>query len=234
MKKPSAVLLLCLALIGVTFSLSAQSAFLPTGDNGAGIEARALLSLSGFEGFGATLGYSIGGILDLGADVAITFYDDNGYAAADVKVAALYNIHVLKQDDTVPISALLKGSYGLIVVNSDYLVSVHELKRASGFSIGFDLYRDFHIGPVFLLRLGATAGYVSYLYTTTNELPVPASYPVEERDADISYGALFALLWRLGSGSTISLGGSATVNGALQWSFTPALSLTVPTRSSRR
>jgi hypothetical protein len=233
MNKPLAVLLVCLILIGVASSLLAQSAFLSTGDNGAGIEARALLSLSGFEGFGATLGYSIAGILDLGADVAIRFYDDHGYAAADVKVAALYNIHALKQDDTVPISALLKGSYGLVVVNSDYLASVQELKRASGFTIGFDLYRDLRLGSAFSIRVGATAGYVSYLYTTTNEQPIDG-YPVEERDADISYGALFALLWRLGGGSTISLGGAATVNGALEWSIAPALSLTVPTRSSRR
>ena len=230
---------LVLILLLLSNGLSAQSAFLENGTNGVGIEVESLWERDKLERFGIGAGYSIAGILDLGAGLGMKFNELGGFAATEMKVAIFYNVNVLKQDDNIPLSFQVKGFYGLINVSSDYLNANALLKRGTGFSIGAEMYKDFQLFPFWLVRLGLAGSYESYRFSTEEADPPPivtdpVSYPKIEQVSDIYYGLIAGFLFKTKKGMVLSAGLKILLNRELAWKLAPAVSLAIPSASSSR
>ena len=229
---------LVLILLLLSNGLSAQSAFLENGTNGVGIEVESLWEWDKLESFGIGAGYSIAGILDLGAGVGVKFNELGGFAATETKVAIFYNVNVLKQDENIPLSFQVKGFYGLINVSSDYLNANALLKRGTGFSIGAEMYKDFQLFPFWLVRLGLTGSYESYRFSTEEVDPPPIvtdpAYPKIEWVSDISYGLITGFLFKTKKGVVLSAGLKILLNRELAWKLAPSVSLAIPSAASSR
>ncbi len=234
------VSLLVLILLFLSTGLTAQSSFLENGTNGVGIEVESLWERDKLESFGIGAGYSIAGILDLGADVGVKFNELGGFAATEMKVAIFYNVNVLKQDENIPLSFQVKGFYGLINVSSDYLdTNVPPLiKRGTGFSIGAEMYKDFQLFPFWLVRLGLTGSYESYRFSTEEADPPPIvtdpAYPKIEWVSDIYYGLITGFLFKTKKGMVLSAGLKILLNRELAWKLAPAVSLAIPSTAFSR
>ena len=184
-----ASLLLCIALAGVAFG---QSSHLNRGANGAAFEGGVSLDNWHLAVAYGKLSYSIGGILDVGASLQYGFTSVSSVEAYDVRLGINYSTLALKQDDSVPISARISGSYGFSKVGSSFLDDNDLAKEGIGYDIGLALFRDFHFTPSFSFRIGIQADFHSYSYTTdliyTPPDTVITQYPVFQRDEEFYFG----------------------------------------------
>ena len=182
------ILILLLPLSGV----SAQSSYLPRGSNGSSFEAGISLNNWHLREVYGKLSYSIGGILDIGAAVQYGFTSIGGAAAYDVKMELHYSSIALKQDESIPISAKIAGSYGFSKMGSVFLQENDLEREGIGYDIGLSLFRDFNILAKLAVRIGILTNFHSYSYTTdliyTPPETVVTQYPVFQREEEFYYG----------------------------------------------
>ena len=214
------------ALLVTPARLVAQGAYLNKGVNGFGTEARAVLSLEGFDGVGITSGYSIAGILDIGADLGLSLGELGGREAADVRVAMVYNVSVLKQSEGVPVSLQVLGSYGATTVISNYLDEDGAQRRGLGYTIGVSLSRSFRLTPVASLRLSLLADYESAALATTGGTAIPDSTEYRRTlFAGVGVGAGFAFP----RGTALVITAQMRADQDFRFEVRPILAFAVPT-----
>ena len=200
--------LLCLVCIVVFLFASSgafgQGTYLEKGVNGFGLELRTMVSQQAFNGVGFTTGYSIAGILDIGFLLDYTLGEISGSDSSELALGFDYNVNVLKQSETVPLSVQITGSYGLARVESDFLESNDLERTATGYSIGLDLARNFRLTSYWLLRINALVDYKSFSYLTTDRSVVPPS-TTQEYVRDLYWGGGLGFLFVLPKGQTLAL-----------------------------
>jgi len=154
----------------------AQGVYLAKGQNGFGAEARVIWNDEGFGATDVTAGYSIAGILDIGAGFTYTPTDFGGSSATDLRFAFDYRVNVLKQSPRVPISVQIMGSYGLNDVTGEYLETNNARRRGTGYTIGLDVSRDIRLVRFLHLHLNALVDYESINFITTGIGPDSVDY----------------------------------------------------------
>ena len=229
-KTPLAILLVLLLLAALP--AAAQSSYLESGVNGVGVDVVARISLDAFEQAGLRAGYSISGVLDLGANLGIRFGGSEGDDTVETRVAILYNVNVLEQSRLVPLSLQIFGSYGLMNVSSDSLSDSSLIKTGTGYTIGADLYWDISLLSVWGIRFGATASYESTNYQTTTEVlpPEGSDYPISNRVRNVIYGGMLGFLFTTIRGVVFAPLVKVVVNQDLDLFFEPQLSLVIPSK----
>jgi len=198
-------------------STAAQGAYLEKGVNGLGAQVRTVLTADGFAGLGIASGYSIAGILDIGADLGFTLSEVDGYDSTDVRVAVYYNVSVVKQSVRAPISIQIVGSYGFINVVSEYLEDNNWTLFGTGFTIGLNLVRDFKITPSFLIRTGLLGCYESANYNI-----------IYNRTRAVYFGGGLGIAFVFPTGVTLFLGTEIRADQDLELQFQPVMAAAFP------
>ena len=175
-----------------TAGLSAQSSYIPRGLNGSSFVTGISLDNWHLRDVYAKLSYSIGGILDIGATVQYGFTSIGGASAYDVKMTIHYSTIALKQDESIPVSAKIGGSYGFSKMGSTFLQENDLEREGIGYDIGLSLFRDFYILSELALRFGIRSNFHSYNYTTdliyTPPETLVTQYPVFQREEKFYFG----------------------------------------------
>jgi len=162
-------------------------------------------SEEGFEGTKVAAGYSIAGILDIGAGLTYALGELGGYSSSDLRIAFDYRVNVLKQSEGVPLSLQIMGSYGLNDVSSEYLDGPPaKIRRGTGYTIGLDLSRNFRLVRFLLLHLNLLVDYESFAYTDRLE-STPTVIDNEERTRNLSYGGGGGFLFVFPKGQTLAI-----------------------------
>ena len=193
-----------------------QSAYLDNGVNGTGLTVDMAWNTSRLEGIGLSAGYSISGILDLGLALNVVYDEIELFIAEgetktsdsrEINGSILYNVYVIKQQDEVPLSLQIIGSYGLSRTSSELLEKQNVTRRGSGFTVGTILTRDFTIDPGWAVRLGLLVDYRSYQYTIEpDSAPAEDSIYLGSQFAEqLEYGALVGLLIKPVLGPAVSV-----------------------------
>jgi len=201
---------LCLVCIVVflfaSFGVFGQGTYLEKGVNGFGVELRTMVSPQAFNGVGFSTGYSIAGILDVGFLLDYTLGEISGSDSSELAFGFDYNVNVLKQSETVPLSVQITGSYGLARVESDFLESNDLERTATGYTIGLDLARNFRLTSYWLLRINALIDYKSFSYLTTDRSAVPPTpSTTQEYVRDLYWGGGLGFLFVFPKGQILAI-----------------------------
>ena len=160
----SIVVLLSLFTV-FTMPIAAQSSYTKSGLNGAQFDAHTAFNIDDIvQSFGGQLGYSIGGILDIGLDFSMSYDDIEGQDSQETNIGLKYGIMLLKQEDLSPVSLQLSGSYGYSFIDSNYYDNQDLQKEGQGYGLELYLFRDFATGDSSGVRLGPFGGFRSYRY----------------------------------------------------------------------
>ncbi len=222
-------LVLCAALALSPGQAAAQSPWSAADSNQAAVSVDALWEMPGsVASAGVAAGFSIGGVLEVGVGMDLKSDEVADQDAREVGGRITLAVSPLRQGAGVPISLLLRGSYGLTRTHSDYLDDNGKSMRGQGFTAGLTLLREFRLQRM-SFRLGATSDYRSYVYTTDTESP-PAS--TTSREGDLTYGAFVGLGVLLSSGALLTTDVVATTgsDGVIQ--VGPLVRLAFPTAGS--
>lgn len=141
MKKIILSLFLC---VGVVCSAQAQSSFLDKGQNGFGINGGFSINddVSGFTG---AVGYSFSGVFDLGLSVG-RFGFDQQLLGDDLNVTTISpfaSYYIVKQDDQIPVSFSLNGSYQRQIYSNRILSDNNIDMSGNFFTLGTSLNSTF-------------------------------------------------------------------------------------------
>ena len=222
------VCLICIVVFLVcSFGAFAQGAYLEKGQNGFGGEVRLMWSQDGFRGLGVVTGYSIAGILDIGFDLGYTLGEIGGSSASELGIGFAYRAHVLKQSPRIPLSMQIKGSYGLVNVNSDYLEANYLIRRATGYTIGVDLSRNFRLTSYWLLRLNVLVDYESFAFTETDTSVAPPTV-AQEYVRNLFFGGGLGFLFVFPMGSTLAVQAELRADQDLELQIHPILAVAFP------
>jgi hypothetical protein len=231
MKRIIFTLVFLLFSVFAPVSILAQSEYLENGVSGTGFSVVSYWESEDLKSVGFSAAYSLAGILDLGLGMDVSFDQMASYYSQEVSGFILYNVFVLKQDESVPFSFQITGTYGLTNVSSDYLVHNREIKRGWGFTIGARVLRDFMISPAFGIQPGLFFSYRSYRFTIEPEqqaAEVDSPGRVEVEDG-ILYGALLSIFYRSTGGGPVL---ATTVEGMMDRNFNlrfgPKINITFP------
>jgi hypothetical protein len=119
-----------------------QGKFLPPGTNGYGF-GLGYISSEDLSGFGASVGYSISGIFDIGLGVS-KFYPNNGFPGEDlstISISPAVSYIFLKQGKhDYPLSMSVNAAYARETVNSDYLDNFNITVRGNSFLLGTSVF----------------------------------------------------------------------------------------------
>jgi hypothetical protein len=222
-----AILLLC------SISLFAQGAYLEKGDNGFGVEVRGMWTPEAFKGVGFTAGYSIAGILDVGIDLGYSLGELSGSDSTELSLGFDYNVNVVKQSVGVPLSVQIIGSYGLANVSSDALAP-DLVRRATGYTIGLSLGRNFRLTSFWLLRVTGLLDYESKTYTDTQVVESgdgeEMAVTVVNRDnvTNLFYGGGLGFLFVFPKGQILAVQAEVRADEDLDLQIHPILALAFP------
>ena len=217
-----------IVLLLVSATLFAQGIYLQRGQNGFGAEARVIWNEEGFGATDVTAGYSIAGILDIGAGLTYTLGDLDGFSSSDLRIAFDYRVNVLKQSPGVPLSIQVMGSYGLNEVNSDYLDGPPAvIRRGKGYTIGLDLSRNFRLSRFLLLHLNTLVDYESISYTEREE-SIPDVITNEERIRNLYYGGGGGFLFVFPKGQTLAIRAEVRADEDLKLHIQPIVGIAFP------
>lgn len=189
-------------LNGVLFDL--HSGFNIDYRNWDSLAAENLLGDVGFR-----TGYSIGGVLDVGALFTLSYGEIEQQSSTETNLAIVYGVMLLKQDVFCPVSLELGGSYGYSFVDSAYYHTADLQKQGFGYDLKCSLYLDTAPGECLGMRFGLFGGYTSYGYEIENILPASEEARVfsVERDSEVCFGLVCAVLGknRRGRGNYFSI-----------------------------
>ena len=196
----------------------AQSSLTRKGLNGAQFDVYTSVDTDYvLESIGGTIGYSIGGILDVGA-VFKFHYDIIEYDTLnETEVGLHYGILLLKQRNYSPVSLEISGDYSYAFIESDYYSDQDLQKEGHGYNLGIQLLRDFAISKTFRVRIGMFGGFRSYNYTIEDISPATAEMREfsPEREIDYSYGPILVFFNKNKRGSTFFIGFEPLMNGEM-------------------
>lgn len=222
-----AILFLC------SISLFAQGAYLEKGENGFGTEIRGIWTPDDFVGVGLTAGYSIAGILDVGFGLGYTLGELSGSDSTELSLGFDYNVSVIKQSARVPLSVQILGSYGLTDVSSDALPP-DRVRRATGYTVGMNLGRNFRLTSFLLLRVTGLLDYESKTYTDTEVVSTGAGgetvVTIVNRDdvKNLFFGGGLGFLFVFPKGQTVALQAEVRANEDSDLQIHPILALAFP------
>jgi hypothetical protein len=221
-----AILLLC------SISIHAQGAYLEKGDNGFGVEVRGMWTPEAFKGVGFTAGYSIAGILDVGIDLGYSLGELSGSDSTELSLGFDYNVNVVKQSAGVPLSVQIIGSYGLANVSSDALAP-DLVRRATGYTIGVSLGRNFRLTSFWLLRITGLLDYESKTYTDTEVIINGDGEPVlavvnRDHVKNLFFGGGLGFLFVFPKGQTLAIQAEVRADEDLELQIQPILALAFP------
>jgi len=225
MKAVSLCLCLCCFLLMCPSGLVAQGAYLDKGVNGVGAELRAAWTLEGFAGLGVMSGYSIGGVLDIGADLDFSLGELYGNETSDLRLAFVYSVNLLKQSGNVPVSLQVQGSYGVSNVISRYLEDDGAARRGQGYTIGVALSRSFRLSSLALVRLNVLADYQSVTFATIGGATIPDS---TDYGRNLYFGGAIGLVFELQSGAVLGVHGELRSNQNYDLWARPILAVAFP------
>jgi hypothetical protein len=197
-------LCICVFLLS-TVGAFAQGEYLEKGQNGFGGEVRAMWSQDAFKGVELVSGYSIAGILDIGFDLGYTLGEISGSSSSELSLGFAYNVNILKQSRRIPLSLQVTGSYSLVNVNSDYLDTQNWERRATGYTIGLDLSRNFKLTSFLLLRFNGLVDYGSFTYTLTDMTPAIPAVLGQEHLRNLFFGGGGGFLFVFPKGQTLAI-----------------------------
>jgi len=141
MKKITLSFILCFVII---ISAKAQSLFLEKGQNGFEISG-GFSTNDDISGFSGGVGYSFSGVLDIGIYVG-RFTFDQQFLEEDLNattISPLASYFIVKQDERIPVSFALNGSYQRGIYSNKALRDNNIDMIAHSFSIGASLYSMF-------------------------------------------------------------------------------------------
>jgi hypothetical protein len=217
-------LLLALAIFCIaSFPGTAQSSYTKSGLNGALFDAHTAFNMDDIvQSFGGQLGYSIGGILDVGLNFSMAYDEIEGQASQETNIGMKYGIMLLKQEDLSPVSLELSGSYGYSFVESDYYTDAdpERQKEGRGYQLKLHLLHDFATGNSSAIRLGPFAALRSYRYTV-EAISLGAEEDQEflsERETGLFYGIELAFHKTSAQGKTYYLSLEPSMDDNLNFS----------------
>ncbi len=191
------ILLLTLAIFCIaSFPGMAQSSYTKSGLNGALFDAHTAFNMDDIvQSFGGQLGYSIGGILDVGMNFSMTYDEVEGQDSQETNIGLKYGIMLLKQEDLSPVSLELSGSYGYSFVDSSYYDDLNRQKEGHGYKINLYLFHDFSSTSTAAFRMGPFAGFSSYRYTVEAIIlgAEEEQQFLSERETELLYGLELSL-----------------------------------------
>jgi hypothetical protein len=201
----------------------AQGALLEKGVNGFGLESIFRLGSDGLRETEIASGYTIAGILDVGAAVDVGFGQLGGYDATDLRTAFEMRVNLVKQTEGVPLSLQLVGSYGLNNVLSEYLDNDNATKRGTGYALGLNLSSNIRLLPFWLLRASLFGEYGSITYTTQGD-----TLNAVAREGSLFFGGTFGFLFVFPRGTTIAILAELRANSELTFQIGPVLAVAFP------
>ncbi|MBA7579611.1 hypothetical protein ES708_21482 [subsurface metagenome] len=201
----------------------AQGIYLEKGSNGFGGEVRVILSEDGFEATKVAAGYSIAGILDIGAGLTYTPGELEGYSSSDIRIAFDYRVNVLKQSVGVPLSLQIVGSYGFNDVTSAYLDDNNATRRGTGYTIGLNVARNFRVARFLLLHINLLVDYESTRYTNTGGTLAP-----EDHIGNLLYGGGGGFLYEFSKGQTLAIRAEVRADEDLSLQIHPVIGIAFP------
>lgn len=150
-----------LFLFGVN-SLLAQGAFLDKGKSGFGVGA-AFSTNEDISGFGGAASYSFVGIVDLGLFVGRFSLEEKlaGYDVSATAISPFINVHVIKQDEDIPLSIAIGGSYEADSYSSEALDILNWELTGSYFSFGGSIYGNIPISETGKIQPSLGVSYVT-------------------------------------------------------------------------
>lgn len=227
--------LILFLLLFFSAEIAAQSSLTKNGLNGAMFDGYTSFKIDNdldndldnlLGGFGGRLGYSIGGILDVGAVFSLSYGEVESRGSSETNIGLRYGIMLLKQEDRVPVSLQINGEYGYSFVESDYFTEQNpQLQReGQGYDLKMSLYRDVGSDEDSMTRLGLFGGIRSYNYTTQSIDLVSAEEQTfyTQRDMDFLYGISIYFIRKSPQGKSWYFGlepaldGDLKVSGALR------------------
>jgi hypothetical protein len=228
-----AVLLIALSILFLSH-ISGQSSYLDTGQNGPGFKAAFRIGEQALLRSGGTLGFSIGGKMDIGflLEAGPENPSDPDQIFTDLGIS--YGYLVLKQEDRMPLNFSISGSYALSNIYSDDLLILRQERSGLGWTIGTQLSRDFILSETFYWRLGAEFQYRAFRYETINlddpegETTVPPTPIPIERAQSFLYGGSTETILRIPEGPFIAIGIGIYFDEDTELNFIPSLSVTQP------
>jgi len=168
MKKIILSLILC---FGIIFSAQAQSSFLEKDQNGFGING-GFSTNDVISGFSGGVGYSFSGVFDLGISVG-RFGFDQQFFGEDLNLTTISpfaSYFIVKQDDQIPVSFALNGSYQKQIYSNKVLSDNDIDMTGNFFTIGASLYSKFEASEAMKIQPSIGFDYI------TGELKVEDSF----------------------------------------------------------
>jgi hypothetical protein len=214
---------LSLLLLGISASVCAQSSFTRSGINAALFDVQTSLNDDGsLRKAGGRIGYSIGGILDVGTEFNIVLSEIESRSATETSIGIIYGLMLAKQENFAPFSIELSGAYGYSFVDSSYYESLDLGKEGHGYDLRLHVLRDIGLGDFWDLRIGVSGAYRSYRYTIIDLSPSSEEdrSVIPERETSFSGGVSVSLLRKTIRGRTYFLGAEPFVDEDLNFTYT--------------
>jgi len=159
MKKIALSLFLC---FGIIISAQAQSSFLEKGQNGFDISG-SFSTNEDVSGFSGGFGYSFSGVFDLGISVGRFGFDqqlfDEDFNVTIISPYASYLI--IKQDEQVPVSFALNGSYQRQIYSNRVLSDFDIDMTGNFYSFGASLFSTFEASEAMKIQPMAGFSYIT-------------------------------------------------------------------------
>ena len=218
------------SLVVTSQAATAQSAFLDKGKNGKGVEIRAGLSGLSFEEFegvsvdlvGITAGYAIEGLIEMGLDLNTNLGSIQKTGEDIIDVALLLSVPVLIQDDRIPLSCRINGSYGRSGYFSDALENNGLSKNGTAVSIGADIYTRVQFIASTSFVIGVEGMYEFHTIVTETSAD---SYSTVEKESMLRFGVIAGIALQSKDGIAFSLNAKILFDENLQMFVVPLISV---------
>ena len=213
-------ILILLLLIFFSADISAQSSLTKNGLNGALFDGHTSFDLDNIlGGFGGRLGYSIGGILDIGATFSLSYGELESEFSRETNIGLRYGIMLMKEEDRVPVSIYLDGEYGYSFVESEFFTdqSPQLQREGQGYDLKMRVYKDVKVEPESMTRLGVFGGFRSYNFTTQSIDLVSEELQTyyTQRDTNFLYGLSIDFIRKSAQGKSWYFGLEPALDGEL-------------------
>lgn len=159
MKKIALALIFC---FGIFVSTQAQSVFLEKGQSGFGISG-GLTTNEDVSGFSGSVGYSFFGVFDLGINIGRYSFDELflGDDLNATTITPFASILVIKQDEKIPVSFALNGSYQRQIFSNSVLSDNNIDMTGNFFTVGASLFSMFNVSEAMKIQPGIGFDYIT-------------------------------------------------------------------------
>lgn len=146
----------------ISINIFPQGAYLDKGQSGFGIGA-AFPTNKDISGFGGSASYCFSGIVDLGLFVGRFSLEEQlaGYDVNAIAISPFINIYVIKQDEDIPISIAIGGTYESDSYSSEALDILNWELSGSYFSFGGSIFGNLPISTTGKIQPSIGVSYVT-------------------------------------------------------------------------